>query len=58
MATRDSIVDEIFVGSLLAIGPVFTVLTVAWWIDRKRRRESVFRPGQDPPTPTLGTGRS
>lgn len=42
--------DEVLVGALLAFGPLLALLGGAYLLERWRRREAVFRPGQAPPT--------
>lgn len=35
----------------LVLGPITAVLAVGWLAERRRRREQIFQPGQEPPQP-------
>ncbi len=59
MARRNDSSDDMLLATVVVLGPLVTLLGAAYVIERWRRRESVFRPGQDPPNqlPTLGGPR-
>jgi hypothetical protein len=57
MATRNDSSDDLLLSTVVVLGPLLTVLGAAYVIERWRRRQAVFRPGQAPPQPTLGDPR-
>lgn len=57
MATRNGSSDDLLLSTVVVLGPLLTVLGAAYVIERWRRHQSVFRPGQDPPQPVLGDPR-
>lgn len=57
MAKRNDSSDDLLLSAVVVLGPLLTVLGAAYVIERWRRRQSVFRPGQEPPQPMLGGPR-